>query len=284
MFGTAPSDISSPRFVDAHVHLTRPEAIHDLARAGIIAARDAGTKQGSGLTLQRSSGAGSPLRIITAGRALSKRGGYGAFLGIQVETRQEIVSEILKLKAEGTDIIKIITSGVVSFEHPGMVTAGGFERDDVRFIVNEAGRHGLDVMAHANGEEMIRIAAEAGVRSIEHGFFMTEAALRSLGEHNVYWVPTVGALRRAVERSDVGHEVIQFVDRMIYEHLALVRKAFEWGIPLAVGTDAVLPDRRYRSIYEAELRYFIQAGIPRDAVLAIACEGGKKLLEINTVD
>ena len=32
-------------------------------------------------------------------------------------------------------------------------------------------------MAHANGEEAIMAAAEAGVRSIEHGFFMTERAL-----------------------------------------------------------------------------------------------------------
>jgi len=42
---------------------------------------------------------------------------------------------------------------------------------------------------------------------------------------------------------------------------------------------AALPDRRYRGFYEAELAYFLRSGIPRDAVLAIACEGGKKLLE-----
>ena len=32
---------------------------------------------------------------------------------------------------------------------------------------------GLGVMAHANGEHAIMDAAEAGVRSIEHGFFMS---------------------------------------------------------------------------------------------------------------
>jgi imidazolonepropionase-like amidohydrolase len=76
------------------------------------------------------------------------------------------------------------------------------------------------------------------------------------------------------------HEVKHFVERTIDAHLALVRMAFELGVPLAVGTDAVLPDRRYRSIYEAELTYLLRAGIPRDAVLTIACKGGKKLLGI----
>jgi imidazolonepropionase-like amidohydrolase len=263
------------------VHLTRSDALQDLARAGIVAVRDAGTKEGHGLTMQRSPGIGSPLRIITAGRALSKRGGYGAFLGTAVETRQEIASEILKLKAEGTDIIKIIVSGVVSFEQPGTVTPGGFGRDEVRFIVDEAGSHGLDVMAHANGETAILNAADAGVRSIEHGFFMTEAALMSLREHNVYWVPTVGALQRAAERSVVRPEMAGSIEEEIERHLSMMGKAFRSGVPLAIGTDCVLPDPRYREAYEAELAYFRQAGIPDDEVLRIAVEGGMELLGIE---
>jgi imidazolonepropionase-like amidohydrolase len=270
-----------PRFVDAHVHLTRSDALQDLARAGIVAVRDAGTKEGHGLTIQRSLVTGSTLRIVTAGRALSKRGGYGSFLGTAVETRQEIAAEILKLKAEGTDIIKIITSGVVSFEHPGTVTPGGFERDEIRFIVDEAGRHGLEVMAHANGETAIMSAADAGVRSIEHGFFMTEAALRSLGKYNVYWVPTVGALRRAAERSVVRPEIASSIEEEIERHLFMVGRAYRSGVPLAVGTDCVLPDPRYREAYEAELAYFRQAGIPDDEVLRIAVEGGRELLGIE---
>jgi hypothetical protein len=107
---------------------------------------------------------------------------------------------------------------------------------------------------------------------------MTEQALDSLQANGVFWVPTVGALQRAAEQPDVGREVKLFVERTIDDHLVLVRKAFERGVPLAVGTDAVLPERRYRSFYEAELTYLLRAGIPRKAIRAIACEGGKKLL------
>jgi imidazolonepropionase-like amidohydrolase len=267
-------------FIDAHTHLTHPEALQDLARAGITAARDAGTRQGSGLALKRTPVQGNIVRIITAGRALSKRGGYGAFLGTPVETRREISAEILKLRNEGADIIKIIASGMVSFELPGMVTAGGFGADDVRFIVEEAGSYGLAVMAHANGEQAIRAAAEAGVRSIEHGFFMTEAALQSLQDGGVFWVPTVGALRRAAELAEVRTDVAAVVQREIERHLVMLGKAFRAGVPLAVGTDCVLPDRRYRGYYEDELALFRGSGIPADAVERIACEGGAKLLGI----
>jgi imidazolonepropionase-like amidohydrolase len=219
--------------------------------------------------------------VISAGWALCKRGGYGSLFGVSIDSQEQIADEIRKLKKAGAGIIKIVASGMVSLKRPGEVTGGGFGRDDLKFIVETARKNGLEVMAHANGGTAILNAAEAGVRSVEHGFFMTEKALDSLQANGVFWVPTVGALQRAAELPDVGHEVRLFVERLIDEHLVLVRKAFERGVPLAVGTDAVLPERRYRSFYEAELTYLLRAGIPRDAIRTIACEGGKKLLGVK---
>ena len=267
--------MTGPGYVDAHVHLRDAVGLADAGNAGVIAVRDAGTKDGAGL---RSSGPDTPT-VISAGWALCKRGGYGAQFGVPLDSRGQIAGEILKLKKAGAGIIKVIASGMVSLKRPGEITGGGFGRDELRFIVETARKNGLEVMAHANGEAAILNAAEAGVRSVEHGFFMTEKALKSLHTNGVFWVPTVGALQRAAEQPDADLEVKLFVERTIDEHLALVRMAFERGVPLAVGTDAVLPDRRYRSFYEAELTFFLRAGIPGDAVLTIACEGGKKLLE-----
>ena len=266
---------TSPGYVDAHVHLRDAEGLVDAGTAGVVIVRDAGTKDGAGL---RISGP-DKTAVISAGWALCKRGGYGSLFGVSLDSREQIAEEILRLKKAGAGMIKVIASGMVSLKRPGEITVGGFDRDELLFIVETARKNGLEVMAHANGEAAIVNAAEAGVRSVEHGFFMTEQALTSLHRNGVFWVPTVGALQRAADQPDVGHETKLFVERTVDEHLALVRKAFERGVPLAVGTDAVLPDRRYRSIYEAELTYFLRAGLPRDAVLTIACEGGKKLLE-----
>jgi imidazolonepropionase-like amidohydrolase len=146
--------------------------------------------------------------------------------------------------------------------------------------VEKAAQHGLAVMAHANGEEAIRGAAEAGVRSVEHGFFMTDGLLEILSRRSVFWVPTVGALRRAAERA--GNPA--FIEEELEQHLVMLGKAFRAGVFLAVGTDAVLPDRRYRSSYEDELALFRKAGIPADSVERIAIEGGRMLLGLSEKD
>jgi imidazolonepropionase-like amidohydrolase len=61
----------------------------------------------------------------------------------------------------------------------------------------------------------------------------------------------------------------------------MIRRAHAIGVPLAVGTDCVLPDPRYQEAYAAELAYFEQAGIPREDVMKIASEGGAELLGFN---
>lgn len=263
-------------YVDAHVHLRDAAGLADAGRAGVIAVRDGGSRDGAGLALIGM----DTTTVLSAGWALCNKGGYGSMFGVALESREQIAGEIVKLKKAGAGIIKVIASGMVSLKRPGEITGGGFGRDDLRFIVETARSNGLGVMAHANGEAAIVNAAEAGVRSVEHGFFMTEKTLASLHANRVFWVPTTGALQRAADQPDIGHEAKRFVERTIDEHLAMVRKAYELGVPLAVGTDAVLPDRRYGGFYEAELMYFRRAGIPGDQVLAIARQGGKKLLGI----
>ncbi|MHB8846166.1 MAG: amidohydrolase family protein [Nitrospirota bacterium] len=262
-----------PGAVDVHVHLRDPAGLADAATAGIAALRDGGTKKGSGLL------AVSPgVQVISAGRALARKGGYGAFFGKAVEHREEIKAEIGKLKSAGAGIIKVVASGMVSLKEPGGITPGGFGPDDLRFIVEEASKLGLSVMAHANGETAIRNAAEAGVRSIEHGFFMTEEALAAMKAHTVWWVPTVGALLRAAEVHPLSAGMRSFIEMTIKGHLVMLRQAYELGVPLAVGTDCTLPDPHYRGAYEAELAYFRDAGIPEDDVRRIASEGGRALL------
>jgi len=264
-------------FVDAHVHIRDLAGLAAIAKAGVIAVRDAGTKDGMAL---RAAGQNGPL-VISAGWALFKRGGYGARFGIPVSSRDEIKAEIHRLRSAGAGIIKVMASGMVSLNEPGTITPGGFGREELRSIVEEAGAAGLSVMAHANGEAAIENAAVAGVRSIEHGFFMSQKALMVMKDRDVFWVPTVGALVRAGEQPEVSSRVKAFIQTTVNDHLAMILAAFERGISLAIGTDCTLPDPRYREAYETELAYFRQAGIPDGAVQRIAAEGGRNLLQLS---
>jgi imidazolonepropionase-like amidohydrolase len=269
---------SAHRFVDSHVHIKDVRGLDALAAAGIVAVRDAGTRDGSGLEIVRSRERRGVPVVVSSGRALYKKGGYGALIGTPVTSRGEIKSEILNLKDAGAGIIKVMASGLVSFTSPGLVTAGGFSRDELAFIVRCAAESGLDVMAHANGEEAILASVEAGIRSLEHGFFMTERALDVMRSKETYWVPTVGALQRAAGSGRLSREAEQFVARLLRRHVEMIGRAHAVGVPLAIGTDCVLPDPKYQAAYDAELGYFEQSGVPRESVLRIACEGGAQLL------
>ncbi len=268
--------MTEQRFIDAHVHIRSLDGLAEIKAAGIVAARDAGLRQ-------RSDGGGPrfegmlPL-VKSALWALYKKGGYGSLFGVAVEDRSGIKAEILRLKRAGAAIIKVMASGIVSLKEAGRITPGGFTADELACLVQEAGEAGLSVMAHANGEGAIIAAASAGVRSIEHGFFMTTHALEAIARSGSFWVPTVDALDRAAR--DARQEVRSYVRSLIGSHLEMIGRAASIGVPLAVGTDCTVPDPRYREAYEAELGWFEQAGLSRDAVLTFATEGGAKLLDL----
>jgi imidazolonepropionase-like amidohydrolase len=267
--------------VDAHIHIRDVKGLEAVAMAGVAAVRDAGLRRNAEQSTADLRGP-EDRPVVTSSRwAIYKKGGYGSLIGKPVETRGEIRNEILALKQAGADIIKVLATGIVSFKDPGTVTPGGFSRDELLFIVDEARSIGLDVMAHANGEPAIIASTEAGVRSVEHGYFMTERALERMAEKGVFWVPTIGALARAADSGGISKDRQHYVDSAILAHLGMVRRAHQIGVPLAIGTDCVVPDARYGEAYGAEFEYLTKAGIPRDDVMKIAREGGARLLGIE---
>lgn len=267
-----------PRFVDAHVHIQDVRGLADLSAAGIAVARDAGTREGTGLAAATSPRQpGTPL-IISAGKALYKKGGYGSALGIPLAGIGDIRREIVVLRKSGAGIIKAMASGLVSLARKDTVTPGGFSGEELFALVREADAEGLSVMAHANGEDAIIAAAEAGVRSIEHGFFMTPRALEVMAKHRTFWTPTAGALARAAEAGAASREMKDHIRHLILDHLRMIGLAHAVGVSLAVGTDCVLPEPAYKAAYDAELGYFEQAGLSHDEVMRIACEDGERLL------
>jgi imidazolonepropionase-like amidohydrolase len=274
-------DVPHIRFVDAHVHLKNNNAFDQIKESGIGAVRNAGMRNNVVQCYELPNRYdGSPV-VISAKWGLYKKEGYGSQFGVPVQSREDIKAEIFKLKAAGANIVKVMASGMVSLERKDTVTSVGFSEEDLSFIVEESAKYGLQVMAHANGKSAIIAAARAGVRSIEHGFFMTEDALEALARAGAFWVPTVSALERASRVRSLTQEVNDYIHSVIEAHLNMIRAAHRMGVGLAIGTDCILPMADYKSAYEAELRFFIEAGLTRDAVMKIASKDGAKLLGIG---
>ena len=269
-------------YVDTHVHIRDGSPLHAVFAAGIVALRDAGSRDAAGLRANSAEDrSGEPL-IVSAGQALYKNGGYGPLLGVPIDTLDDIKREILRLNKAGAAIIKVIASGLVSLAEPERITPGGLNREELFLAVQEAANYGLAVMAHANGADAIKAAVEAGVRSVEHGFFMDDGALDVMASTGTYWTPTASALVRAARAVAITPEMQAFIDQLIHRHRAMILKAHRAGVPLVIGTDCVLPVEDYEARYHEELYCFEQAGIAREEVERIARINGARLLGIDT--
>jgi imidazolonepropionase-like amidohydrolase len=103
----------------------------------------------------------------------------------------------------------------------------------------------VKVGAHAIGDKATRIAAEAGVDSIEHAYVVDDDVLKMMAEKHIYLVPTDGTLQTledmtfgtrqpsAEERSNVAKEVKPLME----QQRERLKRAMKMGVPIAAGSD-----------------------------------------------
>jgi len=102
---------------------------------------------------------------------------------------------------------------------------------------------GVDVAAHAHGDEGMRRAVEAGVISIEHGTFMSEATMEAMIRKNTWYVPTLTAGWAVSDSAQFAKgffpEVVQLKAIGIGPTISgTLEKAYKKGVRIAFGTDA----------------------------------------------
>jgi imidazolonepropionase-like amidohydrolase len=89
----------------------------------------------------------------------------------------------------GAKQIKMMAGGGVSSPYDPLHTLQG-SPDELRAAVEAAADWGTYVAVHAYTDEAVVRAIEAGVKSIEHGPFLTEATMRLMAEEGVFLAPT----------------------------------------------------------------------------------------------
>ena len=202
--------------------------------AGFTYLRDGGDRWGAGKAAREL----APQYGITYRTPLAnlcRAGHYGGFIGQTYENLREYAALVRQHRADGADFIKIMISGLMDFDHYGVLTHSGFAARDIRELVHIAHEEGFAVMAHANGAETALAAAEAGVDSIEHGAYLNTEALQAMRENAVVWVPTlstVGNLR------NTGRFSQRSVEQILESAMENVAAFARMGGLLAPGTDA----------------------------------------------
>ncbi len=260
-----------PGLIDAHIHFSGarthrleerfvvPEQVRllrcvndarALLEAGFTTVKDCGGTNGLYLKMAVNEGSIKGPRILAAGYVLSQTFGHGDVHFLPLEwVKQKIpticdgVDECRRAARyalrEGADFIKICaTGGVMSMRDRPEHTQ--FTYEEIRAIVEEARKVGTFVTAHAQGTEGIKIAIKAGVRTIDHGIYLDEEAVKMMKENNVILVPTLSIAYQIVTKGkEVG--IVEWGIRKATEafehHLRSVKMAYEAGVKIAVGTD-----------------------------------------------
>jgi imidazolonepropionase-like amidohydrolase len=137
----------------------------------------------------------------------------------------------------GADVIKICASGgVLSEADP--VDVPQLTPDELTAIISEAHKWKRKVAAHAHGDLAAKLAVEAGIDSIEHGSFLTEATLKLMKAKGVYLVPTRMAVYWTNKDADSYPPQIAAKARAAAAaHEKMFRIALQVGVPIAFGTD-----------------------------------------------
>ena len=162
-------------------------------QSGITYLRDGGDRWGVGAAA-RSLAAEYGITYRTPLSPLCLEGHYGSFIGETYQDLREYASLVSKIRRGGGDFIKIMISGLMDFDHFGVLTEDGLPPKLITQLIHIAHEEGFSVMAHANGARTVEAAAAAGVDSIEHGAYLDRDALQTMAQSGTVWVPTLSTI------------------------------------------------------------------------------------------
>lgn len=272
-----------------------------ILRAGVTYARDAGGAD-AGIKHAVDRGYVEGPRLQVAVTPISQTGGhFDGFLAgpgwdctagyqfpdlpgrppVTVDGVEEMRKAVRMRLRAGADWIKLTTTGGIMSAH-GSGTSPELTYDEIATAVHEAGRKDKHVMVHCFGGQALTDSVLAGVRSIEHGFFLTEADAHLMAARGCWLVPTLSALRDARRWAEEGRlppyaaAKIKQLDVQLSESVKIAR---EHGVKIALGSDFI--SREQHGLNLGEIALAAAAGLtPQEALLA-ATRSGADLLGVG---
>ena len=163
---------------------------------------------------------------------LCKKGHYGAFIGLTWETFSQFRDLVVQLRNEGAAFIKVMISGLMDFDHYGVLTEEGLDPKEIRELSHIAHEEGMSVMAHCNGARTAQAAAEAGIDSIEHGAYFDRDTLQAMESCATVWVPTLSTIGNLLGKGRFSETDVQKILDSALQNVA------DYKGLLAAGTDA----------------------------------------------
>ena len=277
-------------FIDAHTHIRSLASAKRALESGVTTVRSASTPNYQDVNIRElvKSGALSGPDVVAAGVFVTPNLGEtvladprlaGLMNGVNSE---EELRMLVRINADrGVDFIK--TRGT---ERAGLPNTDPrkqtYTQVQLTTIVDEARKHNIPVMAHAHGDEGGYAAVAAGVRSIEHGTYLSEKTLKLMKQKGTYLVPTFTTVVDLTEPGGDYDNPVLFIrgQHMLSALEKTVKRAYEMKIKIVTGADTGYGPNSVTRV-GMEIANFVKLGMkPMDAIRSATIVGAE-LLQIS---
>lgn len=239
----------APGLIDAHVHVQTADQMRRALRSGVTTMRSMGASHYADVgmrELQKAGrleapellAAGYHVRPPAAEEFFQDHPEMGEWYGSEIRGEEAVRSMTRALLSRDVDFVKTNAT-----ERAGLPETDPrkpfYSEEELRAIVDEAAAGGVGVAAHAHGDEGGRAAVVAGVRSIEHGTYLSVETLALMVERGTYLVPTIAIVRDlTIPGGDYDNAALNIRGRhMLPRVLETAAAAHRMGVKIVAATD-----------------------------------------------
>jgi imidazolonepropionase-like amidohydrolase len=237
-----------PGLIDAHVHIANLRALRTALESGVTTVRSSGVSYYADVGMRELVKQGAVIGpdVLAAGYHVRTMIAEDAFFdhpGLANLMRGVTTPDALRRVVEanlsrGVDWIKVLAT-----ERAGTPETDPrkqmYTEAELRVVVETAAAKNIPVQAHAHGAEGALAAVKAGVRSIEHGTYLTDEALQLMAKQGTFFDPTVEAVKDvATVGGDYDNRDLQLRGRhMLPQLCGAIARAHKLGVTIVAGTD-----------------------------------------------
>jgi imidazolonepropionase-like amidohydrolase len=277
--GAAPAGIKTldlrgkyilPGLIDAHTHAADFASFRRALESGVTTVRSAGVSGYADVGYHELVKAGAVVGpdVVTAGYHVRPQIAQEAFLSDPsyadlmsgVTTIEKMRRAVQMNLSHGVNWIKILATeraGTADTDPRKQV----YTEEEIRAIVQEAATKNVPVEAHAHGDEGAMAAVKAGVRSIEHGTYLSDATLQLMKDRGAFLDPTYTTV---IDLTEAGGDYDVPALRIRGEHMLprlrdTVMRAHKLGVKIVTGSDTSYGPNSLTRIGQ-EMTHFVEMG------------------------
>jgi imidazolonepropionase-like amidohydrolase len=258
-------------------------AIYEFTKQGITTIRDLGGRDYLACDLRDAINQGliTGPRVLASGVPVTSTGGVGAWWGGEADGVDGVRQAVRQRVKMGADLIKCFGDG-----GPDWATMS-YTEDELRAVVDEAGRKKKTCTCHCMGEPAIIAAARAGFNSIEHCWLGTDKSAAVMAENRTIAVPTIANAYHIIHdgpKYEMVGEGFGFFDSVGFSRVVAAFKALiRAKVPIAMGSDVGGNEAQRIGHNLLELPFYVKYGLSTMEAVKAATSNAAKVIRMENV-